>query len=173
MADLSLVADSVRSNPTRPTRFDQAVARYRFALDRLRTEPHNCDEVSDMLTDALCHAERAVMQVAAADLAELRTKADIVWDALDSVPSDASVQSFFADLIRLTGGGASRLFDPAYWLQRFERLGGGWVVRDGKVFLLWLHDRDMLSDWLAELDVRGGRPAVEALILARHDVQEA
>ncbi|WP_298190977.1 hypothetical protein [Novosphingobium sp.] len=173
MADLTVKADSVRSNPARPTRFEQAVQRYHYALNKLRTEPDDSDEANDLLADALCHAERGVMREPVANIEELRTKADIVFDALDSIPSDASVRSLFADLIRLTGGGPSRLFDPAYWLQRFERLGGGWVVRDDKVFLFWTHDKDMMSDWLVELEVRGGRPAVEALILARNEAREA
>lgn len=173
MADLTVVADSVRSNPASPTRFDRALSRYIYALVRQRTEPDDSDEANDLLADALWQAERVVMQIPAANFNELRAKADIVWDALDSVPSDASVRSFFADLIRLTGGGASFSFDPAYWLQRFERLGGGWAVAGGKVHLFWMHEKDMLSDWLAELEVRGGRPAVEALILARHEAQEA
>ena len=170
MADLSLVADSVRSNPTP---FDRALSRYLYALDRLRTEPDYSDEANGMLNDAVCHAEWAVMQVPAANLYELRAKADVVWDALDSVPSDASVQSFFADLIRLTGGGASLLFDPAYWLDRFEKSGGGWLVRDGKAWLMWPEGEDRLDYCLAELKMRGGKPAVEALILARHEAQEA
>lgn len=170
MADLSLVADFVRSNPTP---FDRALRRYLFALDRLNNDPENSDDVTNHLSDALWQAEMAVMQAPAANLDELRTKADILWCDLDSIPVPANVQLFFADLIRLTGGGVSRAFDPASWLQHFERIGGGWVLREDKVWLVWPEGEERFDNPLAELKMRGGRPAVEALIFARHEAREA
>jgi hypothetical protein len=170
MADLTVVADSVRSNTTP---FDNALRRYLFALDRLRSDPEKSDDVTNHLSDAYWQAEMAAMQEPAANLDELRAKADILWCDLDSIPLKACVQHFFADLIRLTGGGVSRAFDPASWLQHFERIGGGWVVRDDKVLLIWPEGEERFDNPVAELKMRAGRSAVDALILARHEGREA
>lgn len=169
MADLSLVADSVRDNPTP---FERALQRYLFALDRLNSTDDNSDENSDMLTDAVTQAENGVMAEQAADLDQLRVKADILWSDVDSLPPDRHVTAFFADLVRLTGGGASRLFDPARWLARFERKGGGWLVQEDRTWLMW-PDLDRMEGLAQELEMRGGKQAVLDLIRARHNGEGA
>lgn len=163
MADFQHQANFARENPTR---FESAFARYLFALDRLRTETDDSDEMTGHLTDALVTAENAVMQEPATSLDELRAKADIVFMDANSIAPDRHVWAFFADLIRLTGNTPSRVFDPARWLEWYERLGGGWIVHDGKVRLMWPED-ERLDDCLAELKMRGGKGAVMDLIRAR------
>lgn len=170
MAD-SQQQESFACAPRSP--FDRALQRYLFAMKELRSDPENSDDVTNHLSDALWQAERAVMQAPAANLDELRVKADVLWCDLDSIPLDDAVQHFFADLIRLTGSGVSRTFDPEAWLHHFERIGGGWVVRDDKVWLVWPEGEERFENPLAELKMRAGRPAVEALILARHEAQGA
>lgn len=172
MATLPVEADSVRSNPARPTDFERAVAHYRFALDRLRNEPDKSDDASDLLSDALTSAEDRLVRVPAANLEELRVKADVVWFDSASIPSADHLRHFFADLIRMTGGAPSIGFDPARWLARFERCGGMWAVRDGEALLLIPEGAD-LADVLLDLDMRGGRGAVLDLIRARHEAREA
>lgn len=154
------------------TNFDKAIARYLFAFDRLHNEPDDSDEMSGLLTDALCRAEDAVMFEPANNIAELRAKADIIWCDIDSLPKDRHVLAFFDDLIRLTGNAVSPVFDPERWLKRFERCGGGYVVQDGKAWLMW-PESDRIEDCLAELKMRGGKPAVIDLIHARHAAKEA
>lgn len=152
--------------------FDRALNRYLFALDRLHSTDDNSDENTDMLTDAMFQAEAGVMREPAADLDQLRIKADILWGEVDSLPPDRHVIAFFADLVRLTGGGASRVFNPARWLARFERRGGGWAVQDDRTFLMW-PDLERTKELTQELDMRGGKPAVLDLIRARHNGPEA
>lgn len=112
----------------RPDKFEQAVQRYIYALDRLHDEPDTSDEMSALLTDALITAADAVMAVPAETFEHLRIKADIVWEDLDGCPIERHVQAFFGDLVRLTGGKTSRFFDAARWLERFELAGGGYVA---------------------------------------------
>ncbi|MFY7819756.1 hypothetical protein [Novosphingobium sp. B1] len=169
MADLSLVADSVRDNPSC---FERAMQRYLYAFNRLHTEADDSDEMSGLLTDALCQAEDAVMFEPASNIAELRAKADIIWCDVDSLPKDRHVLAFFDDLIRLTGNAVSPVFDAGRWLARFERCGGGWVVQDGKAWLMW-PENDRIEDCLAELKMRGGKPAVIELIHASHAAKGA
>lgn len=169
MADLSLVADSVRDNLSN---FDRALSRYLFALDQMHNTGDDSDQMSDYLTDALVQAENAVMREPAADLDQLRVKADILWDEVDSLPPDRHILAFFADLIRLTGNTPSRVFDPARWLARFERCGGGWLVQEDRTFLMW-PDLDRVEGLTQELDMRGGKQAVLDLIRTRHEAQEA
>ncbi len=154
------------------TDFDRAVSRYQFALDRLHNDYDLSDENSNFLTDALVTAEDAVMREPAQDFDQLRIKADIVWSDPNSLPPDRHVSAFFADLVRLTGAKPSRMFDPVRWLARFERRGGGWIVRDDTIFLMWPDPAD-IQDMLMELEMRGGRPAVLDLIRTRYEAQEA
>ena len=163
MADFQQQATCARE---KPSRFDSAVARYLYALDRLHSEPDDSDEMSGLLTDALACAEDGVMFEPASSFEDLRVKADIIWCDIASLPKDTHVLLFFQDLLRLTGNAVSPVFDPARWLARFERCGGGWVVQDGKAWLMWPED-DRINDCLAELKIRGGKPAVMDLIRAR------
>lgn len=169
MADLSLVADSVRDNPTP---FDRALSRYLFALERVHTEPDQSNEANDYVTDALVQAENAVMFEPANDFDQLRAKADILFCDLDSTPPTRHVLAFFADLVRLTGDKPSACFNAERWLARFARCGGGWVVQDGKPWLMWPED-ERAEECLAELKARGGKGVVMDLIRARHEAQEA
>lgn len=169
MADFQQQASAACNNPTN---FERALQRYMFALDRLHGTDDDSDEMSDNLTDALTQAENAVMREPAADLDQLRVKADILWCDVDSLPPDRHVLAFFADLVRMTGGGASRVFDPARWLARFERCGGGWVVQEDRTFLMW-PDLDRVEGLVNDLEMRGGKPAVLDLIRTRHEGQEA
>lgn len=169
MADLSLVADSVRDNPTP---FDRALERYRFAMAQAH-QSHIGQDMDDLLTDAIIGAENAVMAEPANTVEELRAKLDIIFLDIDSTPPDRHVFAIFADLIRLTGNTPSRLFDPARWLAWFERCGGGWVVRDDKAWLMWPEEEGVFESCFAELKMRGGKQAVMDLIRARHEAQEA
>lgn len=169
MADLSLVADSVRSNPSP---FERALQRYLYALDQVHVDPDNSDHRADYQIDALVQAENGVMAEPAADFDELRVKADILWNEVDSLPPERHVTAFFADFVRLTGGGASRVFDPARWLARFERKGGGWLVQDDRTWLMW-PDVERMDGLAQELEMRGGKQAVLDLIRARHNGEEA
>lgn len=154
------------------TNFDKAIARYNYAMERLHAEDDDSDEMSNMLTDALVTAEAAIMGEPAQTFDQLRVKADILWTDPDSLPPDRHVMAFFADLIRLTGNTPSRVFNPARWLERFERTGGGWVVQDDRTFLMW-PDLDRLSGLTQELEMRGGKQAVIDLIRTRHAAKEA
>jgi hypothetical protein len=156
----------------RTTPFEEAMSRHLFALERLHTEPDDSDEMSGLLTDALCRAEDALMFVPASNLSELRAKCDVIFCDLDSTPKSEHVLALFDDLVRMTGNTTSHVFDPARWLARFERCGGGWVVQDGKAWLMW-PENDRINDCLAELKMRGGKPAVMDLIRTCHDVKEA
>lgn len=169
MADFQQQANCVCD---KPSRFDQAVARYLYAYERLHTEADDSDEMSGLLTDALCRAEDAVMDEPATSLDQLRMKLDIVFCDIDSLPKDRHVLALFDDMVRLTGNTSSPVFDPARWLARFERCGGGWVVQDGKAWLMW-PENERINDCLAELKMRGGKPAVIELIRARHEAKEA
>lgn len=154
------------------TKFDKAVARYLYALDRMNTCSDHSDQMTNFLHDALCRAEDAVMFEPAGDIAELRTKADIIWGDLGTLPRDRHILAFFDDLIRLTGDAVSPIFDAGRWLARFERCGGSWVTRDGKTWLMW-PENDLIDNCLAELKVLGGKPAVIELINAREHALEA
>ncbi len=169
MADLSLVADSARDNPTN---FDRALERYRFAMAQAQAS-HITQDMDDLLTDAIIGAENAVMTEPANTVEDLRAKLDIIFLDIDSTPPERHVFSLFADLIRLTGNTPSRLFDPARWLAWFERCGGGWVVRDGRAWLMWPEEEGVFESCFADLKIRAGKPAVHAFILARHEAQEA
>lgn len=149
-----------------PSRFDRALARYLYALDRLRATTDDSDENCDMLTDALTTAERDLMAEPAADIRELRAKADILWDCPSSTPPEELFWQFFKDLRRLTDDAPSITFHPAGWLERFERRGGGWIVRGGEAFILWPVPEDV-RELLDELETRGDRAAVLDLIRAR------
>lgn len=155
-----------------PTNFDRAVHRYLFALDQLHNSGDDSNESNDHLTDAMVQAENAVMREPAANLDQLRVKADILWCDVDSLPPDRHVMVFFEDLIRLTGNIPSCVFDPARWLARFERCGGGWVVQPDRIYMMW-PDLDRMEGLAQELRMRGGKQAVLNLIRARHDGQEA
>lgn len=155
-----------------PSPFERAVQRYVFALERLHTEPDQSDAASNFVTDALVQAENAVMFEPANDFDQLRAKADILFCDLDSNPPVRHVLAFFADLVRLTGDKPSACFNPERWLARFERCGGGWVVQDGKPWLMWNED-ERIEDCLAELKARGGKAAVMDIIRARHEAKEA
>lgn len=152
--------------------FEQAVSRYLFSLGQLHATTDDSDEMSDHLTDALVQAEDAVMREPAETLDQLRIKADILWSDVDSLPPDRHILAFFADLIRLTGNAPSRVFDPARWLARFERNGGGWVVQDDRVWLMW-PDLERVEGLTQELEMRGGKVAVLDLIRARHEKKAA
>lgn len=152
--------------------FETALARYMFAFDRLQTETDDSDEMSGLLTDALCQAEDCVMSEPASSFAELRAKADIIWCDVDSLPKERHVLALFEDLIRLTGNAVSPIFDAARWLTRFKRCGGGWVVKDEKAWLMW-PENDLIKDCLAELKMRGGKAAVLELIRAGYEEKEA
>lgn len=154
------------------TPFESALQRYLFALERVYSEPDESNEASHYVTDALCTAENAVMAVPAADMNQLRVKADILWADPDSLPPDRHVMALFADLIRLTGNTPSRVFNPVRWLERFERTGGGWVVQDDRIFLMW-PDLDRVHGLTQELEMRGGKQAVLDLIRAHHEGREA
>jgi hypothetical protein len=169
MADFQQRESFARSTPTK---FDGALQRYLFALDRLLSTDDKSDENSDMLTDAMTQAENGLMAEPAADLHQLRIKADILWSDVDSLPPAEHILAFFCDLVRLTGGGASRVFDPARWLARFEHHGGGWVVQDGRTVLMW-PDLDRVRGLTQELEMRGGKQAVLDLIRARHEGEGA
>lgn len=169
MADFQQQATIARETPHK---FDRALQRYLFAQDRLHDTDDDSDEMSDHLTDALVSAENAVMREPAENFDQLRVKADILWSDADSLPPDRHVLAFFADFARLTGGGVSRVFDPARWLSQFERCGGGWVVQPDRTWLMW-PDLDRVEGLINELDMRGGKQAVLDLIRTRHEAQEA
>lgn len=169
MADFQQQATIVRENPTD---FDRALERYLFALDRLHNTADESDEMSDYLSDALTQAENALMREPAANLDQLRVKADILFCDVDSLAPDRYVLAFFADLVRMTGGGASRMFDPTRWLARLERCGGGWVVQPDRTWLMW-PDPELAEGLVQELAMRGGKQAVLDLIRTRHEAQEA
>lgn len=154
------------------TKLERALNRYRFALDVLHDGSDDSDAMTNLISDGLITAENAVMSAPATNFDDLRVKADVLFADHNSVPRDDHVKSFFADLIRMTGNGPSRVFDPARWLARFERIGGGWVVQEDRTWLMWPED-DRMDDCLQELELRGGKPAVLDLIRARHNGQEA
>jgi len=58
-------------------------------------------------------------------------------------------------------------FDPQEWLARFEAIGGGWIVQDGRPVLLCRTGVAACDHCLAEL-ANGRREAVLALVFKRH-----
>lgn len=146
-----------------PTAFDRAMARYLFALERSHSEPDHSDAVGTYTCDAIVAAENAVMAEEAHTFEELRAKFDILFCDLESTPPTRHVLAVFADLVRLTGGKPSSVFNAERWLKQFERCGGAWAVRDGKPWIMWPED-GRCDDLLAELKARGGKPAVMDLI---------
>lgn len=155
------------------SKFAIALATWRRRRDHQEAMPLNgCQEAEDDAWAATAYAEDVLVRTPAQTLSDLRAKAEIIWCDAGSVPSDEYVAAFFADLCNLTGNEQSRTFDAAGWLSWFERIGGGWVEREGDIILM-APDQDQLKDAFWMLNTRGGREAVKAVIRERIASQEA
>lgn len=150
------------------TCFDRALSSYLYALDRLNNEPDESDEACDYAAFALRAAEDRLMAVPAKNLNQLRVKADVLFSDLSSVLERDHIVSFMSDLVELTGGRQSITFDPMAWLDLFQRRGGTWKFCDGEV-LFFVPETNLARGSMAELEMRGGRAAVESLLIGQVD----
>ena len=168
------VTSNSRSAPVaKPGLFQERLEAFLYARDRLEREPDGLRELeSNHLADAYLYAENLVLGAPAADLADLRAKAEILWGDPAVDPDRSHVSAFLADLVRLTNHTPSRVFAADLWLARFEREGGMWVVRGDEVLILGPigGGADVLIDLLTAMD---GAEAVKALIRRRHDAGQA
>ena len=165
----------------RINRFEEALSAYLSARSYLRSLPDDSSaEQDEIAVDALFAALDRMLAVPASTIDEFRVKFEEVWLHSLGERDRETMRALFADLLALCGNTASRLFDPAYWLERFEQLGGLYYVRGDEVFLLQPNgDKEFrcfrctpqrhtaLERHLFELEASGGREAVEALILER------
>jgi hypothetical protein len=155
------MADSSNTTPlpsANPNRFEEALQRYLDARRRVQATSDDDDREVDHLVAGL--------------ISDLRAKAEILWGSAADTPSLADLGEFMNDLVRLTGGAPSRVFDCARWLDRFQNRGGAWTVRGDDVFLMMAPDNAKLRDLFAELAAAGGRPQVEAELRRRHAERE-
>lgn len=150
------------------TCFDRALTAYLYALDRLNNEPDESDEACDYAAFAMRAAQDRLMAVPATNLDQLRAKADAMFFDLNSVVERDHIVSFMSDLVELTGGRQSMTFDPMAWLDLFERRGGSWKFCEGEL-LFFVPETDLARESMAELEMRGGRAAVESLIIGQID----
>jgi len=146
--------------------FDRALVAYLYALDRLNSETDESNEASDYAAFALRAAQDRLMAVPATNLDQLRAKADAMFFDLSSVVERDHIVSFMSDLVELTGGLQSITFDPTAWLDLFTRRGGSWKFCGGEL-LFFVPETDLARESMAELEMRGGRAAVESLIIGQ------
>jgi hypothetical protein len=147
-------------------RFEQALAQFLYARDRVNgRRDDTTTEEDDLLFDGMTTAEERLFAIPASNIAELRVKAEILWNEPGSIPGEQMQLQFMTDLHRLTGNAQSRVFDVGGWLSLFQRNGGGWVVRDGEVFLFG--PKDNTADAFYALDAANARQLVKDTLLAR------
>jgi hypothetical protein len=160
--------------PTTPSasRFEEALANYLFARDRLNNpaEDATCEE-EELASAAYFQTQEKLLRTPAETVADFRVKFDELFTDPCSTPRNDEVLLLFADLRRLTNGEPSRLFKPKKWLEWFGRKGGMYCVRGAEVFLLTPEGAD-LDDVMFELEASGGREAVNALIRERCGTEE-
>jgi hypothetical protein len=92
------------------------------------------DEENDALAERLDDIEDAILAEPARTLADIRTKAEILWRGGDH-PSREKALALLRE-IALLDGQPSRAFDPEAWLEWFEQLDGCYVERDDQIILL-------------------------------------
>lgn len=161
---------------TRKDFFAAALAAHNFARDALNNQPPSTGEdENDLLADAYATALDRLLKTNAADVSDLRAKMEVLFEDTHSIPRADHVQSIMQDLLALTDAEPSRTFNPDTWLQSFERMGGGWIERNGELVLLVPHGstdgytQDAINDLMFTLEACHGRFAVIAAIRAKGD----
>lgn len=148
------------------SRFDEVLADYNQHREWLDNLPVQSDaDIETRFMDALGAAEQRLLRTPVGNVSDLRAMAEIIWQDRDGLPSSKMLSAFFDNLRRLDGNAPSRTFNPAPWLDWFERHGGGWIERDGEIVLLVPHgERDLITDAMWQLETRGALEQVKALI---------
>lgn len=159
------------TNTTTPaptqSRFDAALADYLRERDRLDGLPveTTSSEDEDRAMEVAIAAERRLFKQPVQNVGDVRSLAEIAWRDPDSIPDVSMIGAVINGLRQLDGNAPSRTFRAENWLTHYERLGGGWTSVEGEVSLLApVPVSEGLKAMLWELDTRGGREQVKAII---------
>lgn len=156
--------------------FAAALDAFVFARDALNNQPANsAAEAEDFHSEAYHGTFDRLMKTKAADVSDLRAKLEALWEDPQATPRTEHMLAIMQDMLALTDAEPSRTFNPAIWLQSFERFGGGWIERNGELVLLVPHGstdgytQDAINDLMFTLEACHGRFAVIAAIRAKGD----
>lgn len=163
-----------QTNTASAEAFNRALAAYRATLDAFNFSPDDTPvEHERMLEAAWVAADKMVIATPAANLSDLRAKAELMFQEVHSTPPREFLLSFMQDLARLTNYEPSRTFCAKTWVRWFERCGGMWHIDGDRVTLLNT-EAETFRDHMFTLTACNGREQVEAHILAnRRNMAEA